>query len=108
LLAVRGSCSAGGGKTFFLIGGVDCGVVASSDVNRQTACEKHVGVVGIIVKRGFSDLGIGTAIMRALLEQAQEMGLRVLALSAFGGVSARSTFTRMLGSCRLALNRGSI
>ncbi|MGA2767962.1 MAG: GNAT family N-acetyltransferase [Candidatus Bathyarchaeia archaeon] len=71
------------GKTFFLVAEVDGGVVASSDVNGQRAYEKHVGVVGIIVRRGFRDLGIGTAMMRVLLEQAQETGLKVLTLSAF-------------------------
>jgi RimJ/RimL family protein N-acetyltransferase len=70
-------------KTFFLVAEVDGGVVASSDVNGQRAYEKHLGVVGIIVRRGFRDLGIGTAMMRVLLEQAQEMGLNVLTLSTF-------------------------
>jgi ribosomal protein S18 acetylase RimI-like enzyme len=70
-------------KTFFLGAEVDGGVVASSDVNGQRAYEKHVSVVGIIVRRGFRDLGIGTAMMRVLLEQAQEMGLNVLTLSTF-------------------------
>jgi ribosomal protein S18 acetylase RimI-like enzyme len=97
------------GKTFFLVAEVDCGVVASSDVNGQRAYEKHVGVVGIIVRRGFRDLGIGTAMMRGLLEQAQEMSLKVVTLSPrLQAISARSTFTRMLGSCRLASYRGSI
>lgn len=40
-------------------------------------------MVGIVVRRGFRDLGVGTAMMRVLLEHAQKMNLKVLTLSAF-------------------------
>jgi RimJ/RimL family protein N-acetyltransferase len=71
------------GKTFFLVAEVDGGVIASSDINRQTGYQKHVGVVGIVIKRGFRELGIGTAMMRVLIEQAEKMGMKVLTLTAF-------------------------
>lgn len=70
-------------KTFFLVAEADGRVIASSDINQQRGYQKHVGVVGIVIKRGFRDSGIGTAMLRALLEQAQKMGLKVLTLSAF-------------------------
>lgn len=71
------------GKTFFLVAEVDGGVIASSDINRQIGYQKHVGVVGIVIKKGFRELGIGTAMMRALIEQAEKMGMKVLTLTAF-------------------------
>jgi RimJ/RimL family protein N-acetyltransferase len=71
------------GKTFFLVAEVDGGVIASSDINRQTGYQKHVGVVGIVIKRGFRELGIGTAMMRVLIEQAEKMSMKVLTLTAF-------------------------
>jgi RimJ/RimL family protein N-acetyltransferase len=71
------------GKTFFLIAEVDGRVIASSDINRQKGYEKHVGAVGIIIKRGFRELGIGTAMMRILVAQAEKMGIEVLTLTAF-------------------------
>jgi RimJ/RimL family protein N-acetyltransferase len=69
--------------TLLLIAEVDGRVIASSDISLQKGYKKHVEVVGIVVKGGFRDLGIGTAIMRVMLEQAQRMGLKVLTLSAF-------------------------
>jgi ribosomal protein S18 acetylase RimI-like enzyme len=66
-----------------MVAEVDGRVIASSDISLQKGYEKHVGVVGIVVKGDFRDLGIGTAMMRVMLEQAQRMGLKVLTLSAF-------------------------
>jgi RimJ/RimL family protein N-acetyltransferase len=70
-------------EEFFLVAEVDRRVVASSSLDRLRAYEKHVGVIGIVIKNGFRDLGIGTRMMQALEEQARGMGLKVLTLSAF-------------------------
>jgi RimJ/RimL family protein N-acetyltransferase len=71
------------GQTFFLVAEVEGRVIASSDINRQRAYSKHVGVVGIVIKKGFRELGIGTVMMKALVEQAKKMGMKVLTLTAF-------------------------
>jgi len=71
------------GKTFFLVAEVKGRIVASSDINRQTGFQKHVGVVGIVIRKDFRELGIGTAMMRVLIEQAKKMGMKVLTLTAF-------------------------
>lgn len=70
-------------KTFFIIAEVKGRIIASSDINRQIGFQKHVGVVGIVIKKDFRELGIGTAIMRVLIEQAEKMGLKILTLTAF-------------------------
>lgn len=71
------------GETFFIIAEVKGRIIASSDINRQIGFQKHVGVVGIVIKKDFRELGIGTAIMRVLIEQAEKMGLKILTLTAF-------------------------
>jgi RimJ/RimL family protein N-acetyltransferase len=71
------------GRTIFPVAEVDGRAIASSDINRQIGYQKHVGVVGIVIKRGFRELGIGTAMMRVLIEQAEKMGMKVLTLTAF-------------------------
>jgi len=71
-------------EVFFLVAEVDGRVIASSDLRPQRGYEKHVGVIGIVIKNGFRDAGIGTEIMRTLVEQGGKMGLKVLTLSAFG------------------------
>jgi len=70
-------------ETLYLVAEVGRKVVAVSEVARRTGYEKHVGVVGIAIKSGFRDFGIGTEMMKTLVEQAEEMGLKVLTLSAF-------------------------
>ncbi|MEM2106081.1 MAG: GNAT family protein [Candidatus Bathyarchaeia archaeon] len=71
------------GEAFYLVAEVDGKVVASSDIHKHSGFARHVGVLGIIVKDGFRDVGIGTEMMNALSEKAREMGLKVLTLSVF-------------------------
>ncbi|MEM3700911.1 MAG: GNAT family N-acetyltransferase [Candidatus Bathyarchaeia archaeon] len=71
------------GEIFFLVAEVEGKVIASSDIRPLRGFERHVGVLGIIVKSGFRDVGIGTEMMKTLVEQASKMGLKVLTLSAF-------------------------
>ena len=70
-------------EMFYLVAEVDGKVVAVSEISKRGGYEKHVGVIGIAIRNGFRDLGIGTEIMKTLVEQAQKMGLNVLTLSAF-------------------------
>lgn len=70
-------------ELFYLVAEVDGKVVAVSEISKRGGYEKHVGVIGIAIRNGFRDLGIGTEIMKTLVEQAQKMGLKVLLLSAF-------------------------
>ena len=71
------------GKTFFLLAEFNGRVIASSEINLQIGNQKHVGVVGIVIKKGLRELGIGTAMMRVLIEQAKKMGMKILTLTAF-------------------------
>ena len=70
-------------ELFFLVADVGGKVVASSDIHILSGDEKHVGVLGIVVGSGFRDLGIGTEMMRTLVEQAVALGLKVLTLQVF-------------------------
>jgi RimJ/RimL family protein N-acetyltransferase len=42
-----------------------------------------VAVLGIVVKQGYRSAGIGTEIMKALVEEARKMNLKVLTLALF-------------------------
>jgi RimJ/RimL family protein N-acetyltransferase len=70
-------------EAFYLVAEVDGKVVASSDIHPRGGLARHVGVLGIIIKKGFRDVGIGTEMMSTLIAKAREMGLKVLILSAF-------------------------
>jgi len=60
------------GETFHMIADVDGKVAAISEINLRSCYEKHVGVIGITIRSNVRDLGIGTEIMKALIEQAQK------------------------------------
>jgi ribosomal protein S18 acetylase RimI-like enzyme len=70
-------------ETFYLVAEVGGKVVAISEIDKRSGHQKHVGMMGIAVKSGFRDLGIGTEMMKTLVNQAQKAGLKVLTLSAF-------------------------
>lgn len=69
---------------FFLVAEVDKKVVASSDFRVKGGDQEHrVGAIGVIVRKGYRNLGIGTEIMKTLLEQAAFFGLRTVTVNAF-------------------------
>jgi len=70
-------------EVFFLVAEVDGKVVASSSIRPLRGFDKHVGILGVVLKSGVRDVGIGTEMMKALVEQAYEMGLKVLTLTVF-------------------------
>ncbi len=71
-------------ETFYLAAEVDGKVVAVSEISKQVGYESHVGGIGIAIRKGFRDLGLGTAMMETLVERARESGLKVLTLTVFG------------------------
>jgi len=70
-------------EMFYLVAEVDGKVVAVSELSRRSGYESHVGVIGIAIRNGYRDLGIGTELMKTLEMQARRMGLKVLTLTAF-------------------------
>ena len=71
-------------EQFFLAAEVDNKVVALSDFQiKEGDPEQHPGVLGIIVRNGYRDLGIGTEIMQTMLEQAASFGFRKVTVNAF-------------------------
>jgi len=71
------------GEVFYMVAEVEGKVVANSEiVMRQGGYDKHVGQVGIAIRDGYRDLGIGTEMMSKLIKEARRMGLRVLTLFA--------------------------
>jgi RimJ/RimL family protein N-acetyltransferase len=70
-------------ELFFLVAEVGRKLVASSDIHILPGDQKHVGVLGIVIKSGYRELGLGTEMMKTLIEQARARGLKVLTLQVF-------------------------
>ena len=82
-MVVSGSCQFGESEIFYLVAEVDAKVVASSYIHMLGGYDKHVGVIGIVIMKGFRNLGIGTQMMHTLVEEARKRNLKVLTLCAF-------------------------
>ncbi len=83
-------------KIIGIVAEVDGRVVANSEVARKGGIMHHVGGLGILVKAGFRDIGIGTEMMKALIAESRRMGLKVLVLDVFASNSgARHLYKKM-------------
>jgi len=71
------------GNRFILLAEVEGKVVANSVITKKTGYSEHVGDLGIVIKDGFRDIGIGTEILNRLVAYAQESGLMLLQLGVF-------------------------
>jgi len=72
------------GNALYMVAEVEGKVIASSSVaKRRFSCESHVGDLGILIKSGYRDVGIGTEMMKSLIDQARRMGLKILTLTVF-------------------------
>lgn len=58
-------------------------VIAAVDVSIHTGQRSHVGEMGIIILKGDRDMGIGTEMLKQMIELAQDRGLKVLILRVF-------------------------
>jgi len=70
-------------KVFALVAEVDGKVVANSELSQKSGYSGHVGEIGIAIKAGYRDVGIGTEMLGTLISHAREIGLKVLRLSVF-------------------------
>ncbi|MBS7614900.1 GNAT family N-acetyltransferase [Candidatus Bathyarchaeota archaeon] len=70
-------------RLFDLVAEVDGKVVANSELSRKTGYTEHVGEIGIAIKAGYRDIGIGTEMLRTLIAHGRAIGLKVLSLSVF-------------------------
>ena len=71
------------GDVFCVAAEVDGHVVANSETMKGTGYSRHVGIIGIAIKKGFRGIDIGTEMMNALEEHARKVGLKILTLTVF-------------------------
>lgn len=71
-------------------------VVANSEVEKRSDLMSHVGYLGIGVKSDYRGIGIGTQVMKVLIEESRKAGLKVLVLDHFEtNKTARRLYEKM-------------
>lgn len=72
------------GDVIHVVAEVNGEVVAGAEVAKQKYRMSHVGRLGIGIKAGFRGIGIGTIVMKTLIEESKKADLKVLVLDVFG------------------------
>jgi RimJ/RimL family protein N-acetyltransferase len=71
-------------EAFFLVAEVEKKAIALSDFQIKSGDKEHpVGEIGIIVRKGYRNLGIGTEILKTIQEWAVFFGLHTMTINAF-------------------------
>ena len=71
------------GELMHVVGEVDGKVIANAEIGRRRGNMSHVGDFGIGIRTGYRGIGIGTELMRLLIEQAKRIGLKTIVLDVF-------------------------
>ena len=71
------------GELIDAVAEVEGKIVANSEVQKRTGMMSHIGDLGIGIKSGYRGIGIGTEIMKTLIEESRHAGLRILVLDHF-------------------------
>ncbi len=71
------------GERFVICAEIEGRVVGLCELERRSGVRSHTATVGIIIKRPYRDLGLGTRMLRTMIDQARSMGLKVLTLGMF-------------------------
>jgi len=71
------------GELVAVVAEVDGKMVANAEVGCRRGNMSHVGDIGIGIRAGYRGIGIGTELMRLLIEQSRRMGLKIVVLDVF-------------------------
>ena len=84
------------GKVINVTAEVEGKVVGNSDVHKGAGKRSHTGALGIALRHGYRDVGIGTEMMRVLAEESGKTGLKLLRLSVFdSNLRARHVYEKV-------------
>ncbi len=85
------------GEIMDAIAEVDGRVVGNSEVEKRTEDMSHVGYLGIAIRSGYRGIGVGTAMVRTLLEESKKAGLKVIVLDRYETNEAARRLYEKLG-----------
>jgi len=75
---------------------VDGKVIANSEVEKRGGLMSHVGYLGIGIRSAYRGIGIGTEIMKTLIDESKKAGLKILVIDHFEtNKTARRLYEKM-------------
>ena len=85
------------GQVIQIVAEVNSHVIANTDVTIKIGQRSHVGDIGIIIKQGYRDIGIGSEMLKQLIAQARQRGLIIVTLGVFATNSRAKHVYEKLG-----------
>lgn len=85
------------GRRIAIAAEVDGRFIGLVEVTPERGASSHVGVLGISVRDGYRDVGIGTEMMREAENQARRLGIEILTLDVFASNSRARHLYEKLG-----------
>jgi RimJ/RimL family protein N-acetyltransferase len=73
------------GKVVACVAEVSGRIVGNSSVTKRSGIQAHVGDLGISVQKDYRNLGLGTNMMKVLIDESHKMGLKIVRLNVFSG-----------------------
>ena len=65
------------GEVVWVVAEVDGVVIASTDLTPEAGHSQHIGFLGVNVKRGYRDIGVGTVLINALISHTKARELEL-------------------------------
>jgi ribosomal protein S18 acetylase RimI-like enzyme len=93
-----------GGEVLFVVAETGGHVIGTGQIDIAREDLKHIGIVGIAVKAGFRDIGVGSEIMRVLIGQAVLFKLKVLVLKVLATNNGAIGFYEKFGFSKISVN----
>lgn len=86
------------GDAVYLVAEVGGRVVAGAELSRRSElpCWRHVAYIVVMVKRGYRRIGIGTELVKTLIDLARERGFKLIHFPVFErNVAARRLYSKL-------------
>jgi len=58
-------------------------IIGVAEIKKKRFKEKHVGVLGVSVRKNFRNEGIGKALMKEIIKRSKEIGIKLIILDLF-------------------------
>ncbi|MBX5326284.1 MAG: N-acetyltransferase family protein [Candidatus Bathyarchaeia archaeon] len=70
-------------SVLYLVARVDSRIVGGASIHPMTEKRSHVAEFGIFIRKGYRNLGLGTALTKTFIEIAKKRGFEILQLSVY-------------------------